>query len=283
MTVLNAFTVDLEDWYQGLEIDCGRWDAYEDRIEIGTRRLLDLLEEAEVRASFFVLGYAAERAAGLIREVAGRGHEIATHGYGHQFIYKLTPDQFRKDLRRSIAILEPLAEAPIVGHRAPYFSITPQSEWALDVLAECGIRFDSSLFPVVNYRYGFPGAPREIHRIRPGLVEFPLSTWRFGGRNIPIAGGAYFRLFPYTFTRYGLRRINRSGQAAVFYIHPWELDPDHPRLNLAARIRVPHYRSLGQTVPRLRNLLRDFRFGTVSQVLGATDISASPQRPQEAV
>ena len=281
--MVNAFTVDLEDWYQGLEIDCGQWDAYEDRIETGTRRLLDLLDEAGVRATFFVLGYAAERAAGLIREVACRGHEIATHGYGHQFIYKLTPDRFREDLERSIAVLEPLAGAPIVGHRAPYFSITPQSEWALDVLEECGIRFDSSLFPVVNYRYGFPGAAREIHRIRPGLVEFPLSTWRFGGRNIPIAGGAYFRLFPYTFTRFGLRRINRSGQAAVFYIHPWELDPDHPRLNLAARIRVPHYRGLGQTVSRLRNLLRDFRFDTVSQVLGATDIGYSPQRPQEAV
>ena len=281
--VLNAFTVDLEDWYQGLEIDCDQWEGYEDRIEIGTRRLLGLLDEAGVRASFFVLGYAAERAAGLIREIAERGHEIASHGYGHQFIYKLTPDQFRKDLQRSIAILEPLAERPILGHRAPYFSITPQSEWALDVLCECGIRFDSSLFPVVNYRYGFPGAPRTIHQVRPGLVEFPLSTFRLGGRNIPIAGGAYFRLLPYTLTKYGLWRINRSGQAAVFYIHPWELDPDQPRLNLAARIRIPHYRGLSQTVPRLRNLLRDFRFGTVSQVLGATDFRNSPQRPQEAV
>ena len=281
--MLNAFTVDLEDWYQGLEIDCDQWEGYEDRIEIGTRRLLGLLDEAEVRATFFVLGYAAERAPWLIREITGLGHEIATHGYGHQFIYKLTPDSFREDLKRSIAILEPLAAAPVVGHRAPYFSITPQSEWALEILCECGIRFDSSLFPVANYRYGFPGAPREIHRIRPGLVEFPLSTYRLGGRNIPIAGGAYFRLFPYTSTRFGLRRINRSGQAAVFYIHPWELDPDHPRLNLALRIRVPHYRGLSQTVSRLRNLLQDFRFGTVSQVLGVTDIRESPQRPQEAV
>ncbi len=278
--MLNAFTVDLEDWYQGLEIDCDQWERYEDRIEIGTRRLLGLLDEVGVRATFFVLGYAAERAPGLIREIMGLGHEIATHGYGHQFVYKLTPDRFREDLKRSIAILEPLAEAPVVGHRAPYFSITPQSEWALEVLCECGIRFDSSLFPVANYRYGFPGAPREIHRIRPGLVEYPLSTYRLGGRNIPIAGGAYFRLFPYTLTRFGLRRINRSGQAAVFYIHPWELDPDHPRLNLALRIRVPHYRGLSQTVSRLRNLLQDFRFGTVSQVLGATDIR---ERPQEAV
>ena len=281
--VLNAFTVDLEDWYQGLEIDCDKWEGYEDRLEIGTRRLLALLDEAGVRATFFVLGYAAERATGLIREIASGGHEIASHGYGHHFIYKLTPDQFREDLQRSIAILEPLADRPVVGHRAPYFSITPKSEWALDVLCECGVHFDSSLFPVVNYRYGFPDAPREIHPVRPGLVEFPLSTFRLGGRNIPIAGGAYFRLFPYTFTKYGLRRINRSGQAAVFYIHPWELDPDHPRLNLAARIRVPHYRGLSQTVPRLRNLLRDFRFGTVGQVLGATDIRNSPQRPQKAV
>lgn len=274
--MLNAFTVDLEDWYQGLEIEPERWSNFEHRLEIGTHRLLDLLDEAEVKATFFVLGCAAKRSPQLIREIAAHGHEIGTHGTSHKFVYRQTPKSFREDLEYSMRILEPLAGTPIVGHRAPYFSITPQSEWALEVLQECGIQYDSSLFPVANYRYGFPGAPRHIHEIRPGLIEFPLSTYRFAGRNIPVAGGAYFRLFPYNLTRFGLRRINRSGQAAIFYIHPWEFDHEHPRVDLAARIRLTHYYGLTRTAVRIRNLLRDFRFGTVTEVLG--EASASLRR-----
>ena len=265
--MLNAFTVDFEDWYQGLEIDQFQWGQYPDRLEIGCRRLLELLDEAGVHATFFVLGYAAERFPELVREIHARGHEIGTHGHGHRFVYHLGREEFRADLTRSIGILEELLGAPIVGHRAPYFSITEGAEWAFDVLRECGIRFDSSVFPVHNYRYGMPQAPRWIHQVRDGLVEFPLSTYDLWGRNIPISGGAYFRILPYTVTRFCLRRINGVGQPAVFYIHPWELDPEQPRLRLARRIALPHYWNLDVAESRLRRLLSDFSFATMSSVL----------------
>lgn len=266
--VVNALTVDLEDWYQGLEIESEDWGRYEDRLSIGTLRLLDLLAEAGVRATFFVLGYAAERAPDLIREVQARGHEIGTHGYSHRFVYRLGPEGFRADLKRSLEVLARVCGGRIRGHRAPYFSITRESEWAFEVLQECSITFDSSVFPVRNYRYGIPDSPRWIHEVGDGLVEFPLSTYRLGKRNIPIAGGAYFRLFPYTFTRFGLCEINSTGRAAAFYVHPWELDPDQPRLSLARRIRIPHYWNLKVTEGRLRRLMREFRFASMGEVLG---------------
>ena len=278
--MLNAFTVDFEDWYHGLEIDQSQWGRYADRLEIGCRRLLGLLEEADVQATFFVLGSAAERFPGLVREIHALGHEIGTHGHAHRFVYHLGPEEFREDIRRSTGILEELLGAKVVGHRAPYFSITERSEWAFDVLRECGIRFDSSVFPVHNYRYGMPQAPRWIHQIRDGLVEFPLSTYDLWGRNIPVAGGAYFRILPYTLTHFCLHRINGVGQPAVFYIHPWELDPEQPRLRLARRIALPHYWNLDVAEGRLRRLLSDFSFATMASVL---DKSGAVRGRMEAV
>ena len=266
--VVNAFTVDLEDWYQGLEIDVGQWEPLEDRLEIGTRALMGLLEEAGVKATFFALGYAAERHPGLIREICAQGHELGTHGYSHRFVYRLGPEAFRQDLLRSVEVLERVAGVRVVGHRAPFFSITRQAPWAFQILQECGMVYDSSVFPVRNYRYGDPDAPRWIHQVHEGLVEFPLSTCRFLGHNVPLGGGAYFRLFPYTYTKCGMRSINASGQAAVFYIHPWELDPGHPRMELPRRISLTHYWNLRGTSQRLRRLLADFRFGTMARVLG---------------
>jgi len=277
---LNAFTVDLEDWYQGLEIDISQWDQYEDRLRVGTDRLLDLLEEADVRATFFVLGSAAEGSPELIREIHARGHEIGTHGYSHQFVYRLGEEGFRRDLSRSLEILDRILGVPILGHRAPYFSITRQAEWAFDVLRSCGIAYDSSVFPVYNYRYGIPDAPRWIHPVGDGLLEFPISTCRFLGRNIPLGGGAYFRLFPYTFTRLGLRRINAGGRAAVFYIHPWELDFDQPRLALPRRISLTHYWNLAGTRERLRRLLREFRFSTMRQALELESQTAGNEKTE---
>ena len=266
-SVANAFTVDLEDWYQGLEIPPESWDGFEDRLHIGTQALLDLLEESAVKATFFVLGYAAERAPHLVREIWARGHEIGTHGYGHRLVYTLTPEGFKQDLQRSLEVLDKIVGQPVVGHRAPFFSITQKAQWAFEVLRECGIGYDSSVFPVRNYRYGIADAPRSIYGLGDGLWEFPLSTYRIWRYNIPTAGGAYFRLFPYTFTSYTLRQINASGRPGVFYIHPWELDPDHPRVPLPRRIRLTHYWNLASTKKRLKRLLASFNFTTMGQVL----------------
>lgn len=266
--VENAFTVDLEDWYQGLEMAPAGWKGFEDRLQVGAHRLLEMLAAAGVRATFFVLGWAAQEHPELVRQIHERGHEIATHGYSHQFVYRLGEEGFRRDLLRSLEILDRLVGRPILGHRAPFFSITRRAEWAFDVLRECGIAYDSSVFPVYNYRYGIADAPRWPYQAREGLIEFPISTCRLGKLNIPVGGGAYFRLFPYTFTSRALRRINGMGRAAVFYLHPWELDPGQPRLKLPRRIGLTHYWNLEGTAGRLRRLFEEFRFTTMSQVLG---------------
>jgi polysaccharide deacetylase family protein (PEP-CTERM system associated) len=269
--VTNALTIDFEDWYQGLEIPHTQWGGYEDRIPAVAERLLGLLAEADVRGTFFILGSVAERHPELVRAIADAGHEVATHGYSHTLVYKMSPREFREDLRRSLDVLQELTGLPVLGHRAPFFSITRESLWALEILAECGIRYDSSVFPVVNHRYGIPDAPRWPYPLDLGgqaILEFPLSTYRVLGRNIPVAGGAYFRIFPYAFTRWGFRRINRRGRAAVFYLHPWEIDPDHPRIPLPRRIARTHYYNLQATEGRLRRLLADFRFAPMKEVLG---------------
>jgi polysaccharide deacetylase family protein (PEP-CTERM system associated) len=265
----NALTVDFEDWYQGLEIPMHEWDGFEDRIAFSGRRTLELLSDLGVKGTFFVLGAVAERHPELVREIVAGGHEIGTHGWSHALIYRMEPATFRAELERSIRLLEDLSGQRIIGHRAPFFSITRQSLWALDILAEAGIRYDSSIYPVLNYRYGIEDAPRWPYAVNgpDSLVEFPISTWRVMGRNIPIAGGAYFRIYPYAVTRAGFQALNRQRRAAVFYIHPWELDPDHPRIPVPRRIALTHYANLKSTEGRLRRLLRDFRFAPMREVL----------------
>ena len=271
-TPVNAFTVDWEDWYQGLEIDMDRWDGFADRLSVGTERLLALLADADVRATFFVLGRAAQSAPALLRKICDAGHEIGTHGYSHRFVYALGAAQFRSELRQSLSIIEDiLGTRCVLGHRAPFFSIVKGTEWAFEIMREEGLQYDSSVFPVQNYRYGIPDAPRWPYEAHPGLVEFPPSTWRLAGRNIPVAGGAYFRIFPYNLTRSALRSINASGRSAAFYIHPWELDPDHPRLDLPRRVSLTHYWNLERTEARLRRLLHDFSFAPMVEVLGLGD------------
>lgn len=269
--VTNALTVDFEDWYQGLEIPPEGWSGLEDRIDRGARRLLDLMSAKGVRGTFFVLGAVAERHPQLVKEIAAAGHEVGTHGWSHRLVYQMTPDTFAEELRRSIALLEDLSGQRVVGHRAPFFSITRRSLWALDILVECGVLYDSSIFPVLNYRYGIEDAPRWPYPIRDGhpcLMEFPITTWRVLGRNLPIAGGAYFRIMPYAFTRAALRAVNRAGHPATFYIHPWELDPEHPRIPLPRRIAATHYANLRATEPRMRRLFADFAFAPMRDVLG---------------
>ena len=190
-TPVNAFTVDWEDWYQGLEIDMDYWDGFADRLSVGTERLLALLADADVCATFFVLGRAAESAPALLRQIRDAGHEIGTHGYSHRFVYDLGAEQFRRELRLSMSIIEDvLGTRCVLGHRAPFFSIVKGTEWAFDIMREEGLQYDSSVFPVQNYRYGIPDAPRWPYEACPGLVEFPPSTWRVAGQNIPVAGGA---------------------------------------------------------------------------------------------
>lgn len=268
---MNAFTVDLEEWYQGIEIPIREWSRFESRLCSSTEILLELLAEYRARATFFVLGHNISRIKPLLRTIAAAGHEIGTHGLCHTFIYMQNRDTFRKELIHAKAETEDVVQRPVVSHRAPYFSITKDSIWALDILAELGFRYDSSIFPVQNYRYGIPGSPRNLYFVDlPGgerLCEFPISTVKAFGRVWPCSGGAYFRIYPYAITSRNIRVLNEEGLPANFYIHPWELDPDHPRIPLPKRITLTHYFRLGSTVPRLKRLLGEFRFGTMEEVI----------------
>lgn len=275
--IVNAMSIDVEDYFQVSAFDDvvarSAWGGMESRVVENTGRLLDVFAEFGVRATFFVLGWVGERHPALLRRIAAEGHEIASHGYGHELVYRQTPDAFRADVRRARAVLEDQAGRPVVGYRAPSYSITERSLWALDVLVEEGCEFDSSIFPVRHDRYGIPGSPRHPYLIaRPAgsLIELPPATVVWGGANLPVAGGGYFRLLPYTFTRWGFTRINESErQPAVFYLHPWEIDPDQPRLPVGAITGFRHYRNLDRTESRLRRLLTDFAFDTVGRVAAA--------------
>jgi polysaccharide deacetylase family protein (PEP-CTERM system associated) len=275
--VTNALTIDFEDWYQGLEIPPAQWSGFEDRIELSGRRILSVLAEFDAKATFFVLGHVADSHPELVREIAAQGHEIGTHGQSHTLVYELTPEAFRAEIRGSVDVLEALGGQPVTGFRAPFFSITKDSLWALDVLIEEGLRYDSSIFPVNNYRYGIPGSqqwPYVIARPAGKLAEFPVSTWSRAKLKIPVAGGAYFRIYPYAFTRAAFRSINAQGRPVTFYLHPWEVDPDHPRVPLPRRIGILHYWNLRATEGRLRRLLADFRFAPMRDVLRSAEVEA---------
>jgi polysaccharide deacetylase family protein (PEP-CTERM system associated) len=272
--ITNALTIDFEDWYQGLEIPYSEWDGFEERIDKAADTLLNILDDADTRATFFMLGYVAEKHPDLVKRIEAAGHEIGTHGFSHTLIYTQQPEVFKEEMRRAIGFLEDLTGRKVLGHRAPFFSITKDSLWALDILGELGIKFDSSIFPVLNYRYGIADAPRFPYKIeRNGFefMEFPVSTLKLPGFTMPISGGAYFRIYPYQVTKQAIRALNRAGHAATFYLHPWELDPDHPRVEVPRRIaRMTHYFNLGATERRLRKLLRDFKMAPMGEVLGIT-------------
>lgn len=277
-SITNALTIDFEDWYQGLEIPYTEWDRFEDRIAPVGRKVLQILDEVGTKATFFVLGFVAEKHPEIIKEIEKAGHEIGTHGFSHTLIYRQTPQVFRQEMQRAIGFLEDLTGKKVIGHRAPFFSITKDSLWALDILGELGIRYDSSIFPVLNYRYGIADAPRfpyDIQRAKFTLKEFPVSTLQLPKVTLPISGGAYFRIYPYQLTKLALRAVNRASKPVSFYLHPWELDADHPRIDLPRRIALTHYFNLRATEGRLRRLLRDFRFAPMAEVLGI-DQAESP-------
>lgn len=286
----NALTVDVEDYFHvaALARSIARedWDRCESRVERNTRRLLDLFDEAQVRATFFVLGWVAERKPALVREIQRRGHEIASHGYSHSLVYDQSPALFREETYRSKSLLEDQAQRPVEGYRAASYSITARSFWALDILAELGFRWDSSIFPVYHDRYGVPDAPRRPYRLTTpsgaSLVEFPLSTAEIGSYRLPVSGGGYFRVFPYALSRWGLKRVNRrDGQPFIFYLHPWEIDPGQPRVKASALSTFRHYTNLHRCEARLRRLLREFEFTTAGEVLAGLGLLEAVDQAQQ--
>jgi polysaccharide deacetylase family protein (PEP-CTERM system associated) len=283
--ITNALTVDVEDYFQvsafAGSISRGDWDNIPLRVEENTRRLLDLFDGNGVKATFFVLGWVAKRTPGLVRKIAERGHEVACHGYSHQLVYNQSPAVFREETLRSKGMLEDIIGSRVHGYRAASYSITERSLWALDVLCEAGFSYDSSIFPIRHDRYGIPGSPEFPYQITSpqgrSLVEFPISTARVLGYRLPVAGGGYFRLYPYCITRAGLRRVNRDCKKPfIFYMHPWEIDPEQPRIKAGWLSRFRHYNNLGRCEPRLLRLLQDFRFGTVQVVLSDMGFAAGP-------
>lgn len=273
--MVNALTIDFEDWFQvtSLERFIGypAWSGCEVRLQASTERLLRLLGETETRATFFVLGWNADRFPDLVKRILDAGHEIGSHGYRHQVVYSLSPDEFREDLERSMAVIARAAGRPPVGYRAPSFSIVARSTWALEVLKRFGLEFDSSVVPARHHRYGIPHAPRYPYRIllngSGALAEGPVSTLAMAGTNLIVSGGAYFRLLAYPIIRSAVRWLNGLGQPAVFYLHPWELDPGIPRYPLPPGLRLLSYANLHTTEDKLRRLLREFRFAPLGEVI----------------
>ena len=270
----NVFSIDLEDWFcvQNLSgvIRREEWERCESRVERNTLLLLELLAHHRVEATFFVLGWIAERYPDLVREVERRGHEIATHGYSHRLLTSLTPEEFRADLERSLEVLARASSGPVRGFRAPSFSVTRKTWWAVKILRACGIQYDSSIFPVgFHPDYGIPDAPLNAYRLPEGVFELPMSCAEIFGRKVPCSGGGYFRLFPYAVTRALMRRCNRQGRPVIFYLHPWEVDPDQPRVDLPVLKRFRHYNHLDRTAERLERLLEDFEFTSVRKRFAA--------------
>lgn len=266
--VVNALTIDLEDWYQGLSStsqQSDRWPGFEDRIVPNAQKILSILAEAKVKATFFTLGYVADQFPELVRAVADAGHEIALHGYYHRRVFQMTPDAFRAELLHGRSAVEKASGTSLAGYRAPMFSINRSSLWAFDVLQEQGFLYDSSVFPTRNMLYGFPDAPRQPYRPCQDspFTEFPMSTVTMLGLTWPISGGFYLRSMPYALFRRAVARLNAQGQSLVLYLHPWELDLHQPRLNLrlkTLRERFTHYWGRRTIEQKFRSLLKDFSF-----------------------
>jgi polysaccharide deacetylase family protein (PEP-CTERM system associated) len=272
----NAISIDLEDWFcvHNLSgaIKRADWDSCELRVRESTERLLTLFDQNQTHATFFVLGWIADRAPDLIRNIESRGHEIAVHGYNHLLLTEISPEEFEEDLARAIQAIENcgLKSRPI-GFRAPSFTVVEKTKpWVLPILEKYNFKYDSSVFPVgFHPEYGVPNSPLSPYKITDGLYEFPMSCMELFGRRFPFGGGGYFRLFPYAYTKYCFRKVNDGGRPTVFYLHPWELDPGQPRIkDLSISRRIRHYRNLHKTEKRLARLLKDFEFTTMREVLG---------------
>ncbi|HHL38993.1 MAG TPA: DUF3473 domain-containing protein [Deltaproteobacteria bacterium] len=272
MTV-NAITVDLEDWYHvcgdGAQADPAGWDAYESRVTASTGRILDILDKAGAKATFFVLGYIADRNPRLIERIHREGHELAVHGYYHRRVFEMTPAEFEADLERSIRAVESVTGEPVLGFRAPEWSVTSGTYWAFEIMAAAGLSYDSSTVPLT--RMGERGLPHLPHRVRTPsgeIIEFPLTTMKCFWERLPFTGGLPMRLFPYWLIAEALRSTNAAGQPGLVYIHPWEFDREQPRIELPLTRRFMHYFNTASTRPKLEGLLRHFRFAPIREVLG---------------
>jgi polysaccharide deacetylase family protein (PEP-CTERM system associated) len=270
--ITNALTIDVEDYFQvsafAPYIRRNEWDSRECRVERNVDRILEMLAAQGTHATFFTLGWVAERYPQLVHRIVAGGHELASHGYGHQRASELSPAEFLQDVSRAKKILEDLGGAPVLGYRAPSFSIGTGNLWAFDSLAQAGYRYSSSVYPIKHDHYGMPDSPRFAYRLPSGLIEVPVTTVRMGQRNLPSSGGGYFRLLPYAVSRWLLRRVNREDrEAAVFYFHPWEIDAGQPRVaGIDAKTRFRHYVNIPRMEGRLQQLLADFRWGRMDQI-----------------
>lgn len=263
----NSFTVDFEDWYQGIELPFSDWNKYERRIEKGFYRVLELLNASNSKATFFTLGWIAETYPHLVKEVANAGHELGSHGYSHEKVYNQTPVEFRHEIRQTKNIIEQLTGKEVTTHRSPFFSITSKSLWALNILAEEGYKIDCSISPIKTWRYGISTCPDSVFRIKENnLIEFPVSRFSFLKKNWAV-GGAYFRLFPYSFTLNGMRQRIKNNLPNMFYIHPWEYDPEHPRVKFERKAMFTHYTKLKKTYSNTRKLLTHLQFDTVTNLV----------------
>lgn len=270
--ITNALTIDVEDYFQvsalAPHFPRQHWDGVPCRVERNVDLILGLLEERGARATFFTLGWVAERFPQVVRRICAAGHELASHGYGHERASAQTPESFLADIALAKAVLEDICGHAVTGYRAPSFSIGTANLWAHDVIADAGYRYSSSIYPVKHDHYGIPDAPRFPYRLPNGLMEIPVTTMRWLGRNWPAGGGGYFRLLPYAVSRWQIARVNRDDRRpAIFYFHPWEVDPEQPRVAAAsAKTRFRHYINLARTEDRLRHLLGDFRWGRADEV-----------------
>jgi len=269
----NALSIDLEDWFCAanmLEFYTQEdWPNLESRVVQNSTRLLELFERKSVKATFFVLGWVADHYPDLVKEISSRGHEIASHGYSHTLLTKMTPEAFEADLEKALSVTQVCTQQRIIGFRAPSFTVTRDTMWAVDILAKNGFKYDSSIFPIgFHPDYGVADEPLGIHQIRNSLLEFPMAVSELVGKRIPCSGGGYFRLLPYAVTRILLRGINAKGRPFVFYVHPWEIDPEQPRLPLSFSKRLRHYTNLNKTFSRLERLISQFEFNSIRSVLG---------------
>lgn len=267
--IRNALSIDVEDWYQGiLQIDNKDWFRYQERLRDNLKRVLDILSSRGTKATFFVLGYAAEKDPSIVKMIANAGHEVASHGFSHRLVYQQSPEEFREDVARSKQILESISGTTIKGYRAPFFSITNKSLWALDILSDLGFKYDSSIFPTKNFLYGIPDADDKIHKIvNTNIVEFPLSVLKINGFKFPVCGGFYLRSLPYLISTCGLRYFNRGGHPAVVYMHPWELDARKPKIPMGLKWKIIHEYNISGMEDKFKRLIRDFCFTSIEEVL----------------